>query len=46
MQAEIDACLNDMQEIVIFEMKAAWLREDEILSDDYTNYLNQLRKKI
>jgi hypothetical protein len=28
---EIDATLNDVTEIVIFEMKAAWLREDSLL---------------
>ena len=44
-QAEIDACLNNIQDIVIFEMKASWIIEDEILSDDYNDYLKQLRKK-
>jgi hypothetical protein len=28
---EIDAVLNDGTEVVIFEMKAAWIREDKIV---------------
>jgi len=42
---EIDACLNDVTEIILFEMKAVWIREDEILTDDYKNYLKHLREK-
>ena len=42
---EIDACLNDFTEIVLFEMKAVWLREDEILSNDHEVFLEHLRKK-
>ena len=42
---EIDACLNDVTELVIFEMKAAWIREDMILCENHHNYLDELRKK-
>lgn len=42
---EIDACLNDVTEIILFEMKAVWIREDEILAEDYERYLQHLRKK-
>ena len=42
---EIDACLNDFNEIVLFEIKAVWIREDEILSDDYRAFLRHLREK-
>jgi len=42
---EIDACLNDVTEIVLFEMKAVWIREDEILTDEHENFLEHLRKK-
>jgi hypothetical protein len=41
-EVEIDACLNDVVEAVIFEMKAVWIRDDEILTD---NYLQHLREK-
>lgn len=44
-EIEIDACLNDVTEIVLFEMKAVWIREDEILTEDYERYLQHLRKK-
>jgi hypothetical protein len=44
-EIEIDACLDDVVEIVIFEMKAVWLREDEILVDEYEHFLEHLRKK-
>jgi len=42
---QIDACLNDVTEIVLFEMKAVWIREDEILAEDHERYLEHLRKK-
>lgn len=42
---EIDACLNDIMEVILFEIKAVWIREDEILSEDYEKYLQHLRKK-
>lgn len=42
---EIDSCLNNVNEIVLFEMKAGWLSEETILSDDYESYLHCLLKK-
>lgn len=42
---EIDACLNDVSEVVLFEMKAAWIREDMILCENHENYLDELRRK-
>lgn len=42
---EIDAVLNDATEIVVFETKAAWLREDRIRDDTYEGYLEHLREK-
>ncbi len=42
---EIDACLNDITEVVLFEIKTSFIREDKILVDDYELYLNHLREK-
>ncbi|MGH9461139.1 MAG: hypothetical protein ACRD1X_07965 [Vicinamibacteria bacterium] len=42
---EIDAVLNDATEIVVFETKAAWLREDRLRDDTYEGYLEHLREK-
>lgn len=42
---EIDAALNDVTEAAIFEMKAAWLREDTIIDDNYETFLNHIRSK-
>lgn len=44
-EIEIDACLNDVIEAVIFEIKAVWIREGEILTDDHERYLEHLREK-
>jgi len=44
-EIEIDACLNDITEIVLFEMKAVWIREDGILTENHERYLQHLRKK-
>jgi DNA-binding Xre family transcriptional regulator len=40
---EIDAVINDVTELVIFEMKAAWLRDDAILDD--AKLINHIRAK-
>lgn len=40
-----DACLNDVTEVVLFEMKAVFVRESETLSLEYEQYLAHLRKK-
>lgn len=42
---EIDAVLNDGAEVVIFEMKAAWIREDKILDGSHEDFLEHLRLK-
>jgi len=42
---EIDACLNDIAEVVLFETKTGFIREDKILVDDYELFLNHLREK-
>jgi hypothetical protein len=42
---QIDACLNDMTEVVLFEMKAKWIREDKILADNDETYPQHLRDK-
>ena len=42
---EIDAALNDVTEVVIFEMKAAWLREDSLLDATGAEFIQQLRRK-
>ena len=41
---EIDACLNDITELVVFEMKAVWVRENKILSDNYEGFSEELRR--
>jgi len=42
---EIDVCLNDITEVVLFETKTGFIREDKILVDDYELFLNHLREK-
>ena len=42
---EIDAALNDVTELVVFEMKAAWLREDSLLDATGAAFAEQLRRK-
>jgi hypothetical protein len=42
---EIDALINDMIQVVLFEIKAVLIREDVILTDDYEDYLSHLREK-
>lgn len=44
-QVQIDAVLNDVTEVVLFEMKAAFVREDRMLSDDYEVVLEAVREK-
>jgi hypothetical protein len=44
-EVEIDACLNDITELVLFETKTGLLREDKILVDDHEQYLDHLREK-
>jgi hypothetical protein len=40
---EIDAALHDVKDAIIFEKKAAWVREDAILYED--KFLNEIRSK-
>jgi hypothetical protein len=42
---EIDVCLNDVTEVVFFETKTGFIREDKILVDDYELFINHLREK-
>jgi hypothetical protein len=42
---EIDACLNDITEVVLFETKTGLIREDKILNDDYEIYIEHLRER-
>lgn len=42
---EVDALINDVIQIILFEVKAVLIREDVILTDDYKVYLSHLRKK-
>ncbi|HCR71468.1 MAG TPA: hypothetical protein DIW23_08505, partial [Anaerolineae bacterium] len=42
---EIDACLNDVTEVIFFETKTGFLREDKILNEDYEVFVNHLRDK-
>lgn len=42
---QIDACLNDGSEIIIFEIKGSLLNEEIILSDDPENALQHIREK-
>ncbi len=42
---EIDACLNDVTQLVLFEMKAVVIPETRILAEDRESYLQCLREK-
>jgi hypothetical protein len=42
---EVDAIVNEPPSLVIMEMKAAWIREDTILTDDHEDFLRELRLK-
>jgi hypothetical protein len=42
---EIDALLNEGADLVLMEMKAAFVPERSILTDDYGDFLKELRKK-
>jgi hypothetical protein len=42
---QIDAVINDAVELVIMEMKSAFIREDSVLSPDPKVFLNDLRKR-
>lgn len=40
-----DACLNDVTELVLFEMKAIWVRDTVILDENHDRYLDHLRER-
>jgi hypothetical protein len=42
---ECDAILNDAVEAFVFEIKAAWIREDSILTKDHDDFVQQLLGK-
>jgi hypothetical protein len=42
---EVDALLNDITVAVVFEMKAAWIKEEAVLTADLEIFLNEVRKK-
>jgi hypothetical protein len=42
---EVDALLNDITSAIVFEKKAAWIKEEPILAADPETFLNELRKK-
>ena len=42
---EVDASLVDASSAAVFEMKAAWLREDAVLGADPENFVNHVRTK-
>ena len=44
-EIQIDAYLNDAVELVIFEMKAAFIPEKDVLSDNYEILIETLRKR-
>ncbi len=45
LELEIDAHLNDARAIVLFEMKAVWILEKDILADNHEAYLQHLRER-
>ncbi len=45
LEFEIDASLLDAREAVLFEMKAAWLREDAVVDGTHESLLRDIRKK-
>jgi hypothetical protein len=42
---EIDGCLNDVSDLVLFEIKAVWLREDILRGNDYSKVVAHVLKK-
>lgn len=40
-----DACLNNVKELVLFEIKAAWVRDDIVVDEEPDRYLDHLREK-
>ncbi len=44
-QLQIDACLNDVTEAVLFEIKAVFIPEDRVLEQDPQAYMEAVREK-
>jgi hypothetical protein len=42
---EIDAALNDITTLVVFEVKAAWIREEAISASNPQGFLDEIRRK-
>ncbi|HTR81896.1 MAG TPA: hypothetical protein VMM58_09720 [Bacteroidota bacterium] len=42
---EIDACVNSSSGIILFEMKAVWIKEETILADDSNDFFEHLRER-
>jgi len=40
-----DACVIEDETLILFEMKAAWVRDDKVADPDHTKYLSELRDK-
>jgi len=40
-----DACLNDVIDLTVLEVKAVWVKDDKVLGDGPETYLNHLREK-
>jgi len=41
---EVDAILNDVTSLVVFEMKASWIPEETVIDENHEVFLEQLRK--
>jgi hypothetical protein len=41
-----DGCLNDVSDLVLLELKARWIGDDTVYSDDPNHYLAELKKKL
>lgn len=44
-QGELDACLIDGKNLLLFEVKARWIKDDKIVEPNYEDYLHELRNK-
>ena len=44
-ELEVDACINDVEKVVLFETKAVWMQEEKVLTDDHEVYMAHLRGK-
>lgn len=42
---EIDGLVNDISDLIIFESKAVWVKDELLLDDSYEKYLDYLKQK-